>query len=261
MLVYTAVTTSLISMAERQDHLAVILAFSQGARDMDQHDSPQRVAYYVDGFNLYHGCFDNLENRESWRPFRWLDIHSMCSRIFPNGETELVRYFTATVDARPDNPDTSIKQQMYLRALRASGNVDIHLGRFSRYAKIRTVADPDSKAVTPKMPEEHQLVIETREKGSDVNLASFLLLDGFRDRYDLAVVISNDSDLATPIRMVRDELDKRVAIINPRKKLAFDLHGIADSYKRIRRTWLENAQLPESLMDEIGGIHRPESWK
>lgn len=221
----------------------------------------QRVAYYVDGFNLYHGCFDNKQNRASWRAFRWLDLHAMCSRIYPNGHTELVKYFTAVVEPQPNNPSTSIRQQTYLRALRANGNVDIYLGRFSRYSKIRTVADPDSTIVTPKQPEEHALVIETREKGSDVNLASHLLLDGFRDKYDLAVVISNDSDLAMPISMVRNELGRKVAIINPRKKIAFDLKGIAHSYKSIRRTWLENAQLPDSLQDDIGMIRKPAEWQ
>ena len=41
-------------------------------------------------------------------------------------------------------------------------------------------------------------ILDTEEKGSDVNLASFLLLDGFDDEYELAVVISNDSDLSSP---------------------------------------------------------------
>lgn len=223
--------------------------------------SKQRIAYYVDGFNLYHGCFDNHLNRSAWRAYRWLDLHEFCDRIYPQGETVTVRYFTAMVDTDPRNPSSSIRQATYHRALRAQGNVEIHLGRFSRYSKLRTIANSESHTATPKEPREEALVLETREKGSDVNLASFLLLDGFRDLYDLAVVISNDSDLATPIRMVREELGKQVAIVNPRKKTAFDLKGIANSYRSIRRIWLENAQLPESLSDPIGEITRPESWR
>ncbi len=53
-------------------------------------------------------------------------------------------------------------------------------------------------------------VLDTEEKGSDVNLASYLLLDGFEDAYEMAVVVSNDSDLQLPITMVRDRLRKRV---------------------------------------------------
>ena len=40
------------------------------------------------------------------------------------------------------------------------------------------------------------------EKGSDVNLATYLVADGFRDLYDTAVVVSNDSDLAEPLKLV-----------------------------------------------------------
>ncbi|MCO5224990.1 MAG: NYN domain-containing protein [Thermomicrobiales bacterium] len=227
---------------------------------MTDYPHPQRIAYYVDGFNLYHGCFDNTQTRSSWRQLRWLDIFTLCSHIYPGGDTVLVRYFTATVEPKPDNPNTSIRQQIYLRALRADGRTKVHLGRFSTYTKMRIVADPNSAIVRPKQPEEHSLVIESREKGSDVNLASYLLLDGFQNLYDFAVVVTNDSDLATPIKLVRDELGKQVAIVNPRKRTAIDLKDIAHSYKSIRRTWLENAQFPDQLQDEDGIFHKPAEW-
>ena len=51
-------------------------------------------------------------------------------------------------------------------------------------------------------------ILDTEEKGSDVNLASYLLLDGFEDAYEMAVVVSNDSDLQLPIKMVRTTLEK-----------------------------------------------------
>ena len=43
-------------------------------------------------------------------------------------------------------------------------------------------------------------VMKSEEKGSDVNIASYLLVDAFDDDYEAAVVVSNDSDLAEPIR-------------------------------------------------------------
>ncbi|MCA9833835.1 MAG: NYN domain-containing protein [Thermomicrobiales bacterium] len=228
---------------------------------MSQEASPQRVAYYVDGFNLYHGCFANLSSRESWRKFRWLDLNTMCSRIYPNGTTVGIRYFTATVDKNAEDPQSFIRQQTYLRALRTTKTVTIHLGRFSTYAKLRMVAESENRPVIAATPEQYALVIESREKGSDVNLASHLLLDGFEDTYDLAVVITNDSDLATPIRMIRENLGKRVAIVNPRKRTAIDLKGIANSYKVIRRSWLENAQFPMTLTDENGDFTKPAHWQ
>ena len=40
------------------------------------------------------------------------------------------------------------------------------------------------------------------EKGSDVNLSAHLLNDVWKGLFDAAAVISNDTDLVTPIRMV-----------------------------------------------------------
>jgi len=51
------------------------------------------------------------------------------------------------------------------------------------------------------------------EKGSDVNVATHLLLDVLRSAVDAAVVVSNDSDLELPLRCVREQVP--VGLINP----------------------------------------------
>lgn len=221
----------------------------------------KRVMYYVDGFNLYHGCFQNRNTRGTWRDYKWLNLEAMCARIFPQHDLVGVKYFTANVDPEPDNPHNVTRQQIYHRALAACPNTEIILGRFSVNRAWRRCADSDSPKAIPADPERSVLVLERREKGSDVNLATHLLMDAFKDRYDMAVIISNDSDLALPIQMVKRDFGRDVAIINPRKKLAFDLKNIADVYRSIRRTWLERAQFPDTLHDHLGDFHRPEAWK
>ena len=70
----------------------------------------------------------------------------------------------------------------------------------------------------PKLGEPKQvLVMKTEEKGSDVNLATHLLNDGYKKAYDIAVLITNDSDLIEPVRIIREELKLPVGIINPQK--------------------------------------------
>jgi hypothetical protein len=114
------------------------------------------------------------------------------------------------------------------------------------------------------------LVYKTEEKGSDVNLASHLLLDGFRDSYECAIVISGDSDLVTPIRMVRDQLAKPVGVLNPQRLTGPDkrperksagLKAAATFYKN-GVTWsqLQHSQFPNSLTDFHGTFHKPASW-
>ena len=58
-------------------------------------------------------------------------------------------------------------------------------------------------------------MIKTEEKGSDVNLATYLLVDAFRGDAEAFAVVSNDSDLTEPIRIVRHELGKVVGLLNP----------------------------------------------
>lgn len=58
-------------------------------------------------------------------------------------------------------------------------------------------------------------MVKIEEKGSDVNLASLLLADGFRGKYEAAVVLSNDSDLMLPIHIVTRELGLPVGLLNP----------------------------------------------
>jgi uncharacterized LabA/DUF88 family protein len=91
-------------------------------------------------------------------------------------------------------------------------------------------------------PQRYARVIKTEEKGSDVNLATHLLHDAHRGPFDVAVVISNDSDLLEPIRIVRRELGKRVGILNPHPKPSRALLPHIDFIKPIRAGALRAAQ-------------------
>ena len=53
-------------------------------------------------------------------------------------------------------------------------------------------------------PPEFTQVYKTEEKGSDVNLALHVLNDAWLDQYDCAVIVSNDSDLAESLRLVKN---------------------------------------------------------
>lgn len=220
----------------------------------------QRANVYIDGFNLYHGCFDDQQNRPHWGAYRWLNLASLCDKLCPDFEVVTIRYFTALVDPLPDNPHNRDRQLAYLRALDTIPNLEIHRGRFATTLHWRVKAQPNSKPPTPVDPLEKVCVIEREEKGSDVNLASYLLMDGFQRDYDVGVVITNDSDLAEPIRLIKEMLGLRVEIINPRKRVAADLQGIADSYSTIREWMVRESQFADRIKDEHGLISRPDTW-
>jgi uncharacterized LabA/DUF88 family protein len=224
----------------------------------------RRANVYVDGFNFYYGCFANTRERAEWVRYKWLDLHSFITKVFPHYHINRIRYFTALVNPTSDDPDQRLRQLTYLRALQTIPILTIHYGRFARTAKYRWRADARSferpyKPV-PVEPIEKVAVILEEEKGSDVNLASYLLMDAFADEYDVAIVVSNDSDLALPIRLVKSELKRTVALLNPRSKTAVDLRNIADVYRSVRLGVVRDSQFPDSLTDEHGVITKPDRW-
>ena len=103
-------------------------------------------------------------------------------------------------------------------------------------------------------------VIKTEEKGSDVNLASHLLLDAFRKDCEAALVISNDSDLLEPIRIVRREFGMPVGVASPHARPSQVLLKEASFFRSIRAGALRSSQFPATLADAVGSFTKPPSW-
>ena len=93
-----------------------------------------------------------------------------------------------------------------------------------------------------------------------MNLASYMLLDGFEDAYEMAVVVSNDSDLQLPITMVRDRLGKRIGVYDPSPRRSFELHNAASWYRPLRQGPLSASLFPDTLSDRQGTITKPAGW-
>ena len=202
---------------------------------------------YIDGFNLYYGAVKGTSNK-------WLDLEALCHRLLPKDNIKRIRYFTAKVSARSGDLQQPQRQQTYLRALETLPTVSVHYGHFLTHAVRMPLANP--RLGSPATAE----VLKTEEKGSDVNLASHLLLDAFRKDCDVAVVISNDSDLRVPIRIAEQQLGITVGVVNPHgpKKRSRVLKGTF--FKQLRPGVLAQCQLPSSIADHNGTFHKPASW-
>lgn len=87
-----------------------------------------------------------------------------------------------------------------------------------------------------------------------------LLWEGSRNDYELAVVISNDSDLLEPIRIVQRELGKPVGVFNPQKHPSVVLRQEARFFKTIRPSALAQSRFPTALTDAQGMFHKPPAW-
>lgn len=120
----------------------------------------------------------------------------------------------------------------------------------------------DKKRRKKNAPLQDALVAEfhtMEEKGSDVNLAVHLLNDAWKGLFDAAVVISNDTDLETPIRIVSAELGKPVFIVCPgRWQVAPKLRKAANYVRHVRDSHLKAAQFPNPLPGTT--IFKPAEW-
>ena len=210
-----------------------------------------RTNVYIDGFNLY-----NRAVKET--PYKWLDLAKLCQSLLPGHQIQRIRYFTALVHARPNDLDAPQRQQVYLRALRTIPNLTMEFGQFRARIKERPLVDP-----IPGYPRNVR-VHDTEEKGTDVNLATYFLMDGYERDYEQALIISNDADLALPISIVRNKLCLPVGIVNPNidQKLGMpkELRDVATFNRQLRRSVLEKCQFPLTLQDAKGTITKPASW-
>jgi uncharacterized LabA/DUF88 family protein len=210
--------------------------------------SAPKTYVYVDGFNLYFGALKGTG-------YKWLDLRKLMRQLLPQHDVLQIRYFTARVSALPQDLQQPRRQEAYLRALRTLPNFSIHFGQFLVHpTRLRLVT------VKPGGPK-YADVLKSQEKGSDVNLATHLLVDAVQGCYDEAVVVSNDSDLMAPIRAVRTVFSKPVGVLHPHAKPSKELHATASFCRGIPPGALQACQFPPQIVDANGRkIYKPKKW-
>lgn len=201
----------------------------------------ERVIVYIDGFNLYFGMREaGLDN------CRWLDVKKMINKLLQSNQTLVkIKYFTSRVS---NNPDKQKRQATYIDALESIG-VEIFYGNYqdgsqecNRCGHIWRTA---------------------KEKMTDVNIATSMLVDGFKDEYDMAMLVSGDSDLVPPIKAVHANFNKkRVLVAFPPKRHNSSIVLVAKGSLTIGRKTLVDSQFDEVVKSKTGyNLKVPNSWK
>ena len=258
-----------------------------------------RTYVYVDGLNLYYGAVKRTEfkwldpvklayqvlpsghtverlkyftasvsgARDTGAPRRQ-QIYLNALATLPGVEIHLGRFLPKAI-SRPllnlpvadreinARPTVTIREGAHSVALSETEDQILPVGHYPKRqtgsAKRRErSARPIRNAVIAKV---HTL----EEKGSDVNLAVHLLNDAWKDCFDVAAVVSNDTDLVEPIRMVAEERGKTVIAVCPsRWTIAPSLRSVATHVRHIRENMLRVSQLPDRIPST--SIMRPDGW-
>jgi uncharacterized LabA/DUF88 family protein len=204
--------------------------------------SVQRVAAYVDGFNLYHGMHQRFG-----RSYHWLDLEKLALALLRDGQQlECVRYFTARVRGTEAG---RLRQVNYLEALTAHcSTLKIIEGRFQQ------------KTMTCHSCRREWAAYE--EKESDVNIAVTMVEDAAEDVYDAALIISADSDLCPAVRAVRRiRPDVRLTAAFPPRRHSDALSRAVERTLHVDRAMLRRSQLPDEVVTANGTkLSRPAYW-
>lgn len=230
---------------------------------------------YIDGFNLYKGALARFPE------YKWLDLVRFCKDRMPGLELKEIYYFTAPVKERFSGDDAPRRQHTYLRVLRHQG-IHVVEGKFRKDTKWLRASEPTRLGlVEPEIPSGGGVVdaaievsrnmalpdlpkaqvFDMEEKGSDVNLASFLLRDAFLGGTKNALIVTADSDLATPIRFATQAGCSTTVLLPGAALAVVELSASASRTLRIHNSWLASTQLPQPYVAPSGRhIHRPEQW-
>ena len=208
-----------------------------------------RTYIYIDGFNFYYGAVKGT-------PYKWLDFKALFQKLLaPTNQIISIKYFTAIVTGKID-PQQPARQKTFIRALKKYiPELSVIYGNFNTHTVIQPLACKNSKYARPFFVP----ILKTEEKGSDVNLSVHLLNDAWCNKFDCAVIVSNDSDLKESLKIVRNDLNKIVGVINPRGDVpSKELMKFAKFYKKIRTGVLASSQLPNPIPGTT--IRKPAAW-
>ncbi|MCC7333077.1 MAG: NYN domain-containing protein [Flavobacteriales bacterium] len=102
-----------------------------------------------------------------------------------------------------------------------------------------------------------------KEKMTDVNIATSMIIDAYKDEFDMAMLISGDSDLVPPIKSIHDNFkNKRVFIAFPPKRHNSSMALIAKGSLTIGRKKLVDSQFDEEIISKTGfKLKIPATWK
>ena len=233
-------------------------------------DNALRTRVYIDGYNLYYGCLKHSTDK-------WLDVRTLIERILPSiffeqdGEpvrfafqTPAVKYFTAPILTAFARSDDSVScQHHYHTALCAhlDGALEIIKGYHDAKPARAHIWEEGKAARECKMIE----IWKLEEKQSDVAFALNAFSDAIRNEVDQVIAVTNDSDFAPAMKMIRQHTQAVVGLIAPARQKRSNVNAELQKHAHWTRTHIldeefSQSQLPPVIRLKNKAVHKPLSW-
>lgn len=229
---------------------------------------PKRAAFYVDGFNLYHGISDLQQHPTKTNPtppskahLKWFSIWDFAEFVTkPLGEDIVkIRYFSALATHRPQGVG---RHQTYLRALKSTG-VEYQLGSFKAKKKRMSFSNLDQNGEPYATAKFNWTSYE--EKETDVNIAIQMVQDAIDGVADVFYVISADTDLAPAVKMIQARYPhiEYVPVLPPNRAQNNELKRLSSRPGRhieMSERNVAKCRLPEQITDATGLFECPPEY-
>lgn len=236
---------------------------------------PLRTRIYIDGYNFYYGCLRGT-------PYKWLDLlplfenHILPSALLKDGDGHIrqsallpspsIKFFTAKIiESVARSTDSVSSQARYHTALRKlhDGRIELIEGYYAVNKMKVKVVDADEPNRPPRECKEVQ-AWKVEEKQSDVNLALQVYHDAITGQIDHAVIVTNDTDIAPALAMIRAHTQVLMGVVVPTidhtRPPNTDLVKLAHWTRRhINSSELAACQLPRVIPGKRPTI-KPDSW-
>ncbi len=175
--------------------------------------SENRVMVFVDGNNLYH----RLAER-SWPT--WINIEALAQLVVGSRDLIHTHYYNASPPAgRPHSKRT----EAFLTYIDLNPHVTLRRARLQR----TTLYDQHGGSYEGFI-----------EKGADTALSGDVNRFAAEDKFDCAIIISNDSDYYPTAETLRDVYSKRVEVVYFEGSMPYVMQDVA-VMRKFRRGWLD----------------------
>lgn len=210
----------------------------------ENQQQPRRVIFYIDGFNCYFGLREN-----GWKCYYWLDYPKLArnlTRKIENSKLVATKYFTSRITSPEEK---RIRQKNYHEVLELRGHLQFYWGNYK---------DHQYDCSGCRRPNFIQ-----NEKQTDVNIAVQMMVDAHQNNFDVAVLISGDSDLVPPIVAIKELFpQKQVLACFPPRRSSKEIRNVTKGQIHMHEADFKNSQLPSEIERPDGYIYKvPNYWK
>ena len=202
----------------------------------------KRAIFFIDGFNVFHA----LDEDPKYYKYKWLDYGALANSLVRSSDKiNQILYFTAFAFW---DKNKMKRHKLLVEAIESKG-VKTVLGKFKKRDRKCSLCNK----VYPTF----------EEKLTDVNIAVSLIKLATKDEYDVAYLVSADSDLSPAVACVKNLYpNKEIIVVFPLNRISLELERASERKAfRMERKHLNKSMLPDTIVLSNGKIlRRPNNW-